>query len=144
MEQFPIADAIALAVAPIFLLAGIGGLLNVMTARLGRVVDRARFIEGAFEAGVGDDVQRRYREELKALSARTISANRAIYATTSSALLVCIVVALLFLQQLTPLDVVLAVEVMFVATMGLLILGLGFFLHEISVATRSLKVRTDL
>lgn len=144
MEQPDIADAIALAVAPIFLLAGIGALLNVMTARLGRVIDRARAIESVLEGEPPDVARLRCREELKALDRRMVSSNRAILATTVSALLVCLVVALLFLEQLTALDVRFAVATVFVATMALLTLGLVFFLLEIAVATRSLKVRRDL
>ena len=40
-----IAHVIQLAVAPVFLLTGIGGMLSVMTNRLGRIVDRARALE---------------------------------------------------------------------------------------------------
>ena len=40
-----IATVIQLAVAPVFLLAGIAGLLNVLSIRLGRVVDRVRVVE---------------------------------------------------------------------------------------------------
>ena len=41
-----IADAIRLAVTPIFLLAGVGITVNILIARLGRIVDRARVLEG--------------------------------------------------------------------------------------------------
>ncbi|MEP0495803.1 MAG: DUF2721 domain-containing protein, partial [Paraglaciecola sp.] len=37
-----IAEIIQLAVAPVFMLTGIAGFLNVMSGRLGRIVDRAR------------------------------------------------------------------------------------------------------
>ena len=40
-----IAHAIQLAIAPVFLLTGIGGLLGVMANRLSRVIDRARGFE---------------------------------------------------------------------------------------------------
>ena len=40
-----IAAVIQLAVAPVFLLAAIAGLLGVMSTRLGRIIDRARVIE---------------------------------------------------------------------------------------------------
>ena len=36
-----VAHAVQLAVAPVFLLTGIGAILAVMTNRLGRVIDRA-------------------------------------------------------------------------------------------------------
>src|SRR4051812_8872566 len=45
-----IAHQIQLAVAPVFLLAGIGSILNVMAGRLARVVERARSLEREFFA----------------------------------------------------------------------------------------------
>jgi len=145
METQPdIATTISLAVAPIFLLAGVGAILNVMTVRLGRVVDRARYLEELIEAGEHVDAHRRHQEELRCLSIRIQAVNRAIFATSASALLVCLVVALLFIEKLTGLKADLWVAVLFVATMTFLILGLAFFLREIAVATQTLKVRTDL
>src|SRR5262249_57512661 len=41
-----IAHAIQLAVTPIFLLAGVGITVNILTTRLGRIVDRARVLAG--------------------------------------------------------------------------------------------------
>ncbi|MFZ4110078.1 MAG: DUF2721 domain-containing protein, partial [Polymorphobacter sp.] len=40
-----VAANIQLAVAPVFLLTGIGSILSVLAARIGRVVDRARKVE---------------------------------------------------------------------------------------------------
>ncbi|GGY45732.1 hypothetical protein GCM10007148_13450 [Parvularcula lutaonensis] len=146
MEAQSITEAVSLALAPIFLLAGIGALLNVMTQRLGRVVDRARYLEDVMERGEDAEPYRRHKEELAALGSRIRAANRAIYATSASALLVCLVVALLFFEQLTPFDVFVfaLVAALFIGTMGLLTVGLAFFLREIAIAQRSLKVRTDL
>ena len=45
IEVVDIAHAIDLAVAPVFLLSGIGVLLGVLTNRLARIVDRARKVE---------------------------------------------------------------------------------------------------
>ena len=40
-----LAQVIQIVVAPVFMLTGIAGFLNVMSGRLGRIVDRARIIE---------------------------------------------------------------------------------------------------
>jgi hypothetical protein len=45
LEVTEIADAIRLAVAPVFLLTSIGAVLSVLTARISRIVDRARELE---------------------------------------------------------------------------------------------------
>jgi Protein of unknown function (DUF2721) len=46
LQRTDIADAMRLAVTPIFLLAGVGITVNILIARLGRMVDRARVLEG--------------------------------------------------------------------------------------------------
>jgi hypothetical protein len=47
-----ISEAIKLATAPVFLLTGIGGILNVLGNRLGRVIDRARLIQNLIEQAI--------------------------------------------------------------------------------------------
>ena len=44
---------IQLSIAPVFLIAGIGTLLNVLTSRLARVVDRGRAIELDLDTPLG-------------------------------------------------------------------------------------------
>ena len=41
-----IVRAIQLAVAPVFLLTGVASILSVLTSRLGRIIDRSRFLHG--------------------------------------------------------------------------------------------------
>lgn len=64
-----IAHAIQLAVAPVFLLTGIGALLSVMTNRLGRVIDRARRVEGLW-ANLDESARGDARRELEFLARR--------------------------------------------------------------------------
>jgi len=45
-----ISQVIQLAVAPVFLLAGISGALMVMSNRLGRIVDRGRYLKESKKA----------------------------------------------------------------------------------------------
>lgn len=133
-----------LAFAPVFLLVGVGALLNVMTSRLGRVVDRARVVEVLLENDTEEVEITRHKEELQALGRRMRASNRAIYATSSSALSVCLVVPLLFFEQLAPITIDVIISLMFCTTMGFLTVGLAFFLREISVASSSLKIRQEL
>ena len=138
-----IAHTIQLAVAPVFLLAGIGSLLNVLTARLARVVDRARVIEAALP-GVGDDPRARHVTELAVLDRRMVLAHRAISLCTASALFVCVLVALLFVADLVELAYARIIAVLFVLAMALLVGGLLCFLAEIRVATQSVRVSREL
>ncbi|MFT6552710.1 MAG: NADH/NAD ratio-sensing transcriptional regulator Rex, partial [Zhongshania marina] len=49
IEVVTITHAIQQAVAPVFLLAGIGGILNVLTNRLARIIDRSRNLHHRLE-----------------------------------------------------------------------------------------------
>lgn len=138
-----ISSAIQNALAPVFLLTAIAAILNVMVHRLSRVVDRARHLE-ANMAGLGTDKRRIAIDDLAVLAKRMTAANWAIALCTMAALLVCLVVALLFLEQLVGgrLDVVVAL--MFIAATVLLTGGLMLFLWEVQLALRSVRVRAAL
>jgi hypothetical protein len=139
-----VGQVIQLAVAPVFLLAGVGAILNVMTQRLARVIDRARVVESLLEAGEGEEDARRHRAELWALGRRMSVVNAAITCCTAAALTVCAVVALLFIGELFALSLFAPIAFLFVATMVLLMLGLALLLVEISIAMRTVRVRTEL
>ncbi len=146
MEQSSAADIahlIQLAVAPVFLLAGIGSILNVLAQRLARVVDRARKIEGEC-AKLEGQARERAVAELKVLDRRMRTVNAAITCCTASALFVCVVVAILFIADLTDFASARPIAYLFIVAMLLLIAGLFFFLREIRLATRSLRVRREL
>jgi ABC-type antimicrobial peptide transport system permease subunit len=138
-----IAQTIQLAIAPVFLLAGIGALLNVLAGRLGRVVDRARVLEALHANSTGDEHQRTV-VELRIVDRRMRLVNGAIALIVSSAIVVCVLVALLFITQLAGLPFRVAVAIAFVLGMAFLIAGLVLFLIEINVALRYLHVREEL
>src|SRR3954467_604652 len=118
-----IAQTIQLAIAPVFLLPGIGALLNVLAGRLARVVDRSRVLEQLHAQSSGDE-HRRYVLELRTIDRRIRLANAAIALIVSSAIIVCLLVALLFITQLAGLPFRVVVAIAFVLGMLLLIAGL--------------------
>jgi hypothetical protein len=138
-----VAELIQLAIAPVFLLAGIGAILNVLAQRLARVVDRARCLEREF-ASYDEAERRRAGAELRLLDRRMNVANLAISACTASALFVCLVVGILFVADLAKFAFGTTIALLFVVTMALLIAGLVLFLYEIRLAMRSLRVRREL
>ena len=139
-----VAAVIQLSVAPVFLLAGLGAILNVMTQRLARVIDRARAVEEMLEAGEGREAARRHRSELAALARRMRLVNGAIGCCTAAALAVCAVVALLFLAELYRAQLQVPVAALFVLAMSLVVIGLSLLLAEISVAMRTVRIRAEL
>lgn len=138
-----IAHNIQLALGPVFLLTGIASILNVLTNRLGRVIDRARKIEAEI-AGYDPAAARRAAVELGMLGRRTSAAHWAIGLCTCSALFVCVVVAILFVDNFTPFNAATTVATLFVVAMALLIAGLLLFLLEVQVAMRSVRIRSRM
>lgn len=137
-----IASQIQLAVAPVFLLAGVGAILNVLASRLARVVDRARSLDAA--SASLDPVEREQAQvELRLLARRITCANLAIICCTASALLVCVVVAILFIAEPTRLGAARIIAALFIAAMGFLIAGLVLFLQEVRLAMMSLRAISD-
>jgi uncharacterized membrane protein len=138
-----IAHNIQLAVAPVFLLTGIGSILNVLAARLGRVTDRARKLEAEIP-GYPSTRRQEALLQLGILDRRMAATHRAIALCTLSALLVCIVVAILFIGDLMPMRWTGIVAVLFILAMLLLIAGLMLFLYEVQIALKSVRVKAAL
>ena len=138
-----IAHFIQLSIAPVFLLAGIGAIMNVLANRLARVVDRVRSLEKDF-AGACPEAQRLARFELSLLARRMRLVNGSITLCTASALFVCLVVAVLFVGGLADVYVGRPIALLFILAMALLIVGLVLFLLEVRTAARTLRVREEL
>jgi len=134
-----IAHVIQLSVAPVFLVSGIAALLSVLSGRLARVIDRARVLEARLEAATGPS-NARLHEELNVLSRRGKLIYRAIALGTTSALLVCFVIASLFINALGEYPISKIVAGMFIAAMLALIATLLFFLREVFLATNALRI----
>jgi hypothetical protein len=137
-----IAHTIQLAVAPVFMLAGIGSFLNVLAGRLNRVVDRARYLAGERRNERGDIMQ--LVGELRLLDHRIKLASIAIWLCTASAVMICFVVAGLFIANLARLGFARTMAVGFVAAMLLLVAGLLVFLVEVHVAYRAIRISDEL
>jgi hypothetical protein len=134
-----IGHVIQLAVAPVFLLSGIGIILTVLTNRLARVVDRARRLEETARASTGSELEER-RQELRVMAWRARLMNRAITLSTGSALLVALVVVLLFLGAFLDFNATLPVAGLFILAMLSLIGALLLFLREVFLAISALKI----
>ena len=142
MPEYPdiaVAHVIQLAVAPVFLLSGIGAILAVMTNRLGRIIDRARVLEEKLDSA-GREMLPTMRTDLAILSRRAKLISRAITLCVATALFVCTVIAVMFLSASLRFDATISVTILFVAAMATFFLGLVWFLREIYLATVSLRI----
>jgi hypothetical protein len=138
-----VAEIVRLALAPVFLLSGIGAFLNVLASRLSRIVDRTRDIEPQLLVSRGAEHDR-WIAGLKVLDRRMSLINSATGLTVTSAVLTCLVVVLLFAANLTRTHFGNAIALLFMASMLTIGAGFAFFLVETTVAARAVRVRSEL
>jgi hypothetical protein len=135
-EVITVAHAIQQSVAPVFLITGVGAILGVLSTRLARVVDRFRALD-EINNGLEQDIQ----AEMKVLLQRSRWIHWSISLCTTSALLICIVIAALFIGSELNKDPSGTISVFFIAAMFTLTLGLVCFLREIALSMGVIKLR---
>lgn len=138
-----VADIVRLAVAPVFLLSGIGAFLNVCTSRLSRIVDRSREIEPLLLASRGREHDR-WVGQLEILDRRMTLVSWAISLSVVSAVLICVVVALLFTASLTASHFGRPIALLFIGSMIAIGTAFAVFLVETLVGSRAVRVRSEL
>jgi ABC-type transport system involved in cytochrome bd biosynthesis fused ATPase/permease subunit len=138
-----IAQTIQLSLSPVFMLAGIGALLNVLVGRMARVVDRVRDLEKLHPRTSGPE-RDRFVWELRILDRRIKVINAALFLAVSSAVMTCTVVALLFVAELADLHFGTVVALSFILAMLLLIAALVSFMIEVRTSLRAVQVREEL
>ena len=124
-----VASVIQMAVAPVFLLTGVGAILSVLTGRLGRLVDRFRVLTETVS-----ELPAIQARELSILTVRARWVHWAITLCTASALFIAIVIGALFVGAVASIDPSRIVSFLFIIAMTSLIIGLGCFLREISLS----------
>jgi Protein of unknown function (DUF2721) len=134
-----LAHVIQLAIAPVFLVTGIGSLLGVMAHRLGRIIDRARFVENNWNM-LNDKQRDDARLEFSGLSRRAHLTSTAINFCAFAALLVCMLIAALFIDAFIGVSLKWLVGSLFVIAMCSLSGGIICFLREVRVAMKTLNI----
>jgi hypothetical protein len=139
IEVVDIAHAIQLALAPVFLLSGVGVFLGVLTNRLARLVDRARVIERELRQSGGLEPDGA-RDQLRVMARRARFINIAITFATVAGFLTALVVALLFGSTFVPINLAAYVAVLFVGSMISLVGAFLCFLVEVRIAVAVLRI----
>ena len=134
-----IAQTIQLALAPVFVLVAIGNILNLLSSRLGRVVDRSRHLQGLHMAteGMDHDI---VVAEIRMIDQRIGLITRAVSTLVVSGLSIGITVAVLFVQQLLGADLQLVAALTLVIAIVLLMWALVLFMRETRVSAQQLKI----
>lgn len=137
-----LSQTIQLALAPAFLLVATGSLLNVMTGRLARVVDRVRTLEKLFVDTEGED-RERVVWELRRLDKRMTLVNNAIGLCVGCSILTCLMVAGLFMVEIGSVALGTTISWLFILAMAVLSISLILFLVEVRFAGQTIHVREE-
>jgi len=143
-----VSQLIQLSVAPVFLLAGVAGLLNVFTGRLARIIDKVEKLDvyeknrRKADKNFIPDAQQKKRRSF--LTMRMENTNLAIFFCTTTGLLVALVIVTIFLSAMFKFEGSTYISVLFILAMLCLIASFVVFLREIFYTTsfiRSQKVQ---
>jgi hypothetical protein len=134
-----VTHGIQLAVAPVFLLTAVSGMIGAVAGRLARIIDRARTVEDRARASTDDQFLKRAYAELAELRQRGRLANGCIALLTSCAFLIGLTIIVLFLGETTSFQVNRIAVGSFLLGVLCFLLALLCFLAETVIATRLLN-----
>jgi hypothetical protein len=135
-----VGEVIRLAVAPVFLLSGVGIMLTLFSNRLARAIDRARELERNVITVSEPERAQELHNSLSNLARRGRLLSIAIALGTICALLVSIVIVVLFLGESFRMRINLVVDALFIAAMFSFIGAILCFLREVFIATTTLRI----
>jgi len=135
-----VTHGIQLAVAPVFLLTAVSGMIAAVAGRLARIIDRARLLENRLEAGgVESGRATKMFAELAQLRRRGWLVNGCIALLTFCAMLIGSTIILLFLGETVDWPILKMATICFLSGVVCFLSALVCFLAETLLATRLLK-----
>jgi MFS family permease len=141
LDSTAITHSIQLAVAPVFLLTAVSGMIGAVAGRLARIIDRGRQLEEKARQGGDDEFLQRANKEMRDLRKRGRLANLCIALLTTCGFLIGLTIVVLFVGELTDLTVTRMAVGSFLAGIICFLLALFSFLVETIIATRTLNFR---
>jgi len=134
-----IAHTIQSALAPVFVLVAIGNIMNILSTRLGRIVDRARTLQKLYgdTSGAAHDL---VVLEMRQVDQRILLNTQAIRVLVMAGLAVGTTVAVLFVEDMVSVPLERVAAGIFLVAVSLLMRGLWLFLRETQVAAESLRI----
>lgn len=139
LDPDTVSHGIQLAVAPVFLLTAVAGMIGVVANRLARIIDRARLVEARMKNTLTTEERESDQKELGELRSRGLLANGSIGLLTLCAFLIGATIMLLFLGEAIELRVLRLPMVTFLSGVASFMLALGCFMAETMIATRLLN-----
>ena len=145
MSEFGVSELIPVlqtAIGPVILISGVGLLLLTMTNRLGRVIDRARWIDEGYP-DLPEDEKAQKRAQLSVLWRRARMIRLSITLASTSALFAAILIVILFATALLQLEDAWLISLVFVICIMTLIASLLIFIHDINQSLVALRLELD-
>ena len=135
-----VTHGIQLAVAPVFLLTAVSGLIAAVAGRLARIIDRARALETRLEDGhVETSKAVKMYAELKALRKRGWLVNNCLALLTFCAMFIGLTIILLFLGETAEFQIPRIATISFLSGVACFISARVCFLTDTILATRLLR-----
>ena len=134
-----VSHGIQLAVAPVFLLTAVSGMIGVVANRLARIIDRARLLEDRMRAEQSAADQESDWQELVGLRRRGVLANTSIALLTLCAFMIGLTIMVLFLGETIELQVPRISVMAFLSGVVCFLAAVGCFMAETLLATRLLN-----
>lgn len=134
-----VSHGIQLAVAPVFLLTAVSGMIGVVANRLARIIDRARLLEDRMRGEQSPADQETDWQELVGLRRRGLLANVSIALLTLCAFMIGLTIMVLFLGETIELQVPRISVVAFLTGVVCFLAAVGCFMVETLLATRLLN-----
>jgi len=134
-----VSHGIQLAVAPVFLLTAVAGMIGTAAGRLARIIDRARALEGQIDQAPESDPMTLAFKELKLLRLRGGLVNSCIGLLTFCGIMIGLTIMALFLGETAEVNIFRVATILFLLGVTLFLAALLFFLVETLIATRVLK-----
>ena len=135
-----VVQLIQLSLAPVFLIVGVGQMINAVTGRLARVIDRARWYDNKNQQQNAKPYQPHEIDELQSLNKRMKFANWSITFLTLAAATICIDVILLFIDGLISTNLEIGILGLFIFSLIAITCGITSFFMEVSIATATLNI----
>ena len=141
---------IQLAISPMILMTGVGGLMLTLTNRMGRIVDRTRNlaekVRGATHStssGQAGEERAHYEGQLEILWRRARMIRQAVTFAGLSMLLACTLVVVIFVDASVHREFGVELVVTFLASVLCLITALVNFLRDIWVSLHALRLEVE-
>jgi len=138
LDAASVTHGIQLAVAPVFLLTAVSGMIGAVASRLARIIDRARLVEDRARTASDDEALERAAGELRELRVRGMLANGCIALLTSCAFLIGLTIIVLFLGEAGGIRISGWAVGSFLLGVAFFLAALLCFLAETFLATRLL------